>query len=135
MSTDIAWAAGLFEGEGSSVATTTNGRAYLVLSLSMHPRDRDVLERLQRILGGNLHGPYKNGMCRWSLSGSRAVEFARARNDFVEQLGARRRSRLAECPALVESQPPPVSPQVSGRRAGIASGIARRKAAALRAVA
>jgi hypothetical protein len=48
-----AWAAGFFEGEGSF--RLNNGRTP---SLQANQVDREPLERLQRILGGTLNGPY-----------------------------------------------------------------------------
>jgi hypothetical protein len=50
---DIAWAAGLFEGEGA--ASPNNGYPRLQMEMC----DLDVLQRLQRVLGGNINGPYQ----------------------------------------------------------------------------
>lgn len=47
-----AWAAGLYEGDGSIVRCTHSPM------LEVSSIDRDVLERMQRILGGKLRGPY-----------------------------------------------------------------------------
>lgn len=59
-STDLAWVAGLLEGEGSftyqGIGTKRN------IAVLCHMTDRDVLERLQQKLGvGRLYGPYRNG--------------------------------------------------------------------------
>lgn len=66
--TNMAWAAGLFEGEGSFTIHKsrnptrkdgwTNIRIYPAASLSM--TDKDVMERFAKIVGmGNVTGPYK----------------------------------------------------------------------------
>jgi hypothetical protein len=55
--TDIAWAAGLFEGEGSIFINNNNGRKYVLLNLSS--TDRDVVEKFTAIMGcGKMYGPY-----------------------------------------------------------------------------
>jgi hypothetical protein len=55
---EIAWLAGIFEGEGSvgiSWPTRTN-RPYVQARIGM--TDLDVLEHVQRVAGGRLKGPY-----------------------------------------------------------------------------
>lgn len=52
--TDLAWAAGLFEGEGS---ITCSGRAP---RLQLKMTDPEPVERFCEILGGTLYGPYEN---------------------------------------------------------------------------
>lgn len=67
MNTELAWAAGLFEGEGCISKTNTDS---VRLDLGMMARDMDVLRRLQRVLGrGKIYGPYKNGMAFWIVYG------------------------------------------------------------------
>lgn len=59
---EIAWAAGLFEGEGSIVCNKIQNRpdSYRT-TISMSSCDRDVLERFVRIIGrGKVLGPYTN---------------------------------------------------------------------------
>jgi hypothetical protein len=51
---DAAWAAGLFEGEGSIVLC--NGRVRLQLRMC----DDEPVRRLPKILGGRVYGPYEN---------------------------------------------------------------------------
>lgn len=54
---DLAWIAGLYEGEGSIIFTRKSG-----LYLSLGSTDRDVLERLQDCIGaGGIYGPYDAG--------------------------------------------------------------------------
>lgn len=101
------WAAGLFEGEGCITIGRSGGRKYLSLSVSMHPRDRDVLDRFARTLGvGNVTGPHANGMCRWCISGAKAEEMLRRCYKFTANLGERRNARLDACLNEVRSQPP-----------------------------
>lgn len=63
---ELAWAAGLFEGEGCITFSLGKRaghkhpqlRAELVLGIN----DRDIIERFQNIVGvGGLYGPYPNG--------------------------------------------------------------------------
>lgn len=52
---DMAWALGLFEGEGSIVSARSNG-----VCLTMQTTDRDTLYRFYKIVGkGHFRGPYK----------------------------------------------------------------------------
>jgi hypothetical protein len=69
MSTQIAWAAGLFEGEGS----LTNSGIYPKLYMAM--TDLDVVERFMKIVGiGTIHVrdryPHKT-QYSWQLSGKK----------------------------------------------------------------
>lgn len=97
--TDVAWAAGLFEGEGCiSIYAEDRPR------LSMAMTDRDVMERFQSIVGGLLNGPLPRRMSRngtlcqalweWRLSGIDDV--TRCLDAFLPYLGARRRARAAD---------------------------------------
>lgn len=52
--TEITWAAGLFEGEGSLSLKQTNDHYSLKVAMT----DRDVLEKLGDIWGLNVCGPY-----------------------------------------------------------------------------
>lgn len=58
---DIAWAAGLFEGEGSIVCYPIPRRINSIrTSLSLQMSDQDVVRRFGEIVGcGSLLGPYK----------------------------------------------------------------------------
>lgn len=53
---NIAWAAGLFEGEGSIVP---HRQARNGVRLQVQMTDHDVLARLQQVLGGKIYGPYR----------------------------------------------------------------------------
>lgn len=64
--TDLAWVAGLLEGEGcftlKSRPNISCGTARGNILVECHMCDRDVLERLHNIVNcGNVNGPYKNG--------------------------------------------------------------------------
>ena len=56
MDVELAWFAGLFEGEG----TVTWDKRYHTMRLSVGSTDLDVLERVQQATGvGTISGPYK----------------------------------------------------------------------------
>lgn len=101
---DIAWAAGLFEGEGSIV--TNDGHIRLQLKMT----DEDVVRRFAMVLGGNVTGPYsyeqadghkrKPAWC-WSINGAKAKGAARAMEPW---LGKRRRARMAALGMFTQMQ-------------------------------
>jgi hypothetical protein len=74
-SEDVAWFAGLFEGEGW-VACLPAGGIVVVIGMT----DKDVLRRVQTLFGGSLNGPYprKNERAKpmfvWKVSGIRNAE-------------------------------------------------------------
>ena len=73
---EIAWAAGLFEGEGTSYITGSQAR------LELTSTDKDIVERFHRIMGcGNVHvratGQVYKTQYRWCLN---------KRDDVVEVL-------------------------------------------------
>ena len=98
---ELAWAAGLFEGEGTILWKHSGGRTKTwagSLGLQMWMTDEDVMARFTRIMGGHLQGPYgpygngKKPLWRWDVSGSTAERAA----DLLEPwLCTRRRSTLA----------------------------------------
>lgn len=114
---DVAWAAGLFEGEGSvSVVPNTARSRRIYMRLDMHSTDDDVLKRFGAVVGvGRVRGPYlTNGKNHkphhkpywtWSITGRRALLLA-THAPFADQLGSRRRSRIAEVIAILGKQPP-----------------------------
>jgi hypothetical protein len=74
---DIAYAAGLFEGEGSVHVPRVSG----AVRMTMTQTDLEPLERLVEILGGYIRGPYVRASrptnkpwFRWQLSGWDAVD-------------------------------------------------------------
>jgi hypothetical protein len=53
---EIAWAAGLFEGEGCISFGRSAASDYRLPQMTIVMTDRDVLERFQAVVGGNLSG-------------------------------------------------------------------------------
>lgn len=93
---NLAWAAGIFEGEGC-ISVSTKGRRRLKLSVSM--TDRDVIEKLSRIIGlGSIGGPYtKVGLkdnWQWQVTSSEDVQAVLAA--FWEFLCSRRKAKAVE---------------------------------------
>lgn len=90
---DIAWAAGLFEGEG---CITYTQRAPVI---AVRMTDKDVLERFASVMGSKITGPYasqsKGGKptYNWHVGGIRPVQDALRR--LWPYLGERRRARAA----------------------------------------
>jgi len=55
---DLAWASGLFEGEGTAGAVKQRNRLYARAKVNM--TDQDRVARFREVLGtGNLYGPYQ----------------------------------------------------------------------------
>lgn len=97
---ELAWAAGLFEGEGCFyLRREPNRRKYLGLDMSM--TDRDVIERFARIVGAEdkvrkHHTPSAKArgyqvLWRWQCAGSTAERVATM---LAPYLGERRLGRL-----------------------------------------
>jgi hypothetical protein len=97
MDNELAWAIGLFEGEGCF--SLVRGHPITQLKTT----DPDVLERFAQIMDknkiiGSVNGPYahygKKKAWRWQASGWH--NFQRMEDQFGYLLGARRRARLQE---------------------------------------
>ncbi len=116
---NIAWLAGLFEGEGSlscrRVQTEKRGHGRAPWALDVSMCNEDVLRRAHVISGvGNLHGPYDNGeghkpYWKWTTT-KRAHVFALL-VALWPWLGERRRAKA--CEALRDL--PPVGYPLRGR--------------------
>lgn len=106
----VAWAAGVYEGEGSCHAK--NGRNP---TLHINMTDRDIVERIGEILPGHTYGPYEHGRGSkhkpfyvWQASSS--AHAAEATDVLWPWLGMRRRKQIhsmwsqcvAERPELLE---------------------------------
>lgn len=63
---DIAWAAGIFEGEGTCSD---------LQSASVTQKNTWILHRLEALFGGRIQLNYSNGCSRWRVTGSRARGF------------------------------------------------------------
>lgn len=71
---DLAWVAGLLEGEGCFAFKKDKRSSRLDCIVKCSMTDKDVLGRLKQKVGGRLTGPYKNGkpkhykpIYQWSL--------------------------------------------------------------------
>lgn len=75
---ELAWAAGLFDGEGcTSLNTKRNGRWYGI-RLAVAQNSIEVLERFQGAVGvGRVYGPYK-GEFSYCISGFENVQYVLA---------------------------------------------------------
>jgi hypothetical protein len=107
----VAWAAGLFEGEGSMYPyrdSKNKERQYPRLDLAS--TDEDVVRDFARIVDGrSVYGPIQRGnkkpFWRWQATGKPAEEVLAL---FAPYLGERRTARmnevLAQCGAVVRQQ-------------------------------
>lgn len=98
---DLAWAAGLFEGEGYFANTHTRG-VHLVLRAGINMTDEDVITRFHAIIGGagkvypyvSPHCPHHKKQYRLLLEGFERFQYVAAL--FWPWLGVRRRARVKE---------------------------------------
>jgi hypothetical protein len=96
---DVAWAAGLYEGEGTCcwkpTTRTVKGRVYHGASdyLSVTQKDPEVLYRLRDLFGGSVYEYMVNDLpcSRWTVHGQRARNFAEKIYSF---LSARRKMQI-----------------------------------------
>jgi hypothetical protein len=99
---DVAWAAGLFEGEGSVGMTGRNKAPQPRMSIGMS--DKDVLDEFARIVGiGKVYGPYRGQgrktpehykpMYMWRPG--RITEIQQVLRAFWPYLGERRRAEAS----------------------------------------
>lgn len=95
---DIAWAAGLYEGEGSAHISSAQGQTIVQLRMT----DEDVVQRFAQIVGrGNVvrrsrsqaQGPRKDVWC-WSIHGAEDVKAVLGM--LWPYLGERRQQRATE---------------------------------------
>lgn len=96
----VAWAAGLFEGEGC-ISTYNNGQSakrYWQLELRM--TDEDIVRRLHEVLGvGSVYGPYEQKASTkpfWQLNVRKQEEVRQVLELLYPYLGERRRARADE---------------------------------------
>lgn len=99
---DIAWAAGLFEGEGSMYPYRDSKTGRLYPRLDLASTDEDVVRRFSRIVDGRaVYGPIQRGekkpFWRWQATGGPAKK---ALALFAPYLGERRTARMHEVLAL-----------------------------------
>lgn len=94
---EIAFCAGLFEGEGCFTIAKRRDHEYIQWSINM--TDREPLERFQRTMGGRLTGPYDKGdgfKPRWILQSSNRANVLRTGRLMSPWLCPRRLTRFAE---------------------------------------
>lgn len=98
-----AWAAGLYEGEGS----VTKGKHGTTYTVSMGMTDEDIVHRFHQIIGcGKVYGPYqpkRKGsklFWRWSVSDKEGT--LRFAERILKWLGPRRQAQLE--PALTRAR-------------------------------
>lgn len=95
---DIAWLAGLIEGEGCFKMQKTGGYAGSIC-IALQMTDLDIVERATALIGGTLwgpHGPYgvsKQQTFQTAIFGSRAASWMMTLYPF---LGHRRRDKVRE---------------------------------------
>lgn len=119
--TEMAWAAGWFEGEGCIFVRKIqrrSGSVRITLGLTANSTDEDTVLRFQDIVGcGSTAGPRtvkafpnRKPCWRWAAVGQDAL--ALCHNPlFISNLGARRRARSAEIVGMVIS---PDNPPAAG---------------------
>jgi hypothetical protein len=101
LAAEAAWAAGLFEGEGS-FGLRRNGTVLLQLAST----DKDVIERFRVVIGTGRTGsqaPGRNGRRKrlWRVEVSQVAEVLRIVELLYSWLGARRRARADEVVAVI----------------------------------
>ena len=105
---EIAWAAGLFEGEGTIYADRKKGRLRIRFTISI--TDLDVLERFHRAVGvGSISGPYwhkRSTKPYWSWKARKTPDVEKMVRIFAPFLGERRLARLIELQDEFSTQRP-----------------------------
>jgi hypothetical protein len=108
--TEIAWAAGLFEGEGCINVQFSPKRNRPIVRLTLRMTDEDVVRKFAVLVGaGRVHGPYRKKNPKhkpawnWSWYGRDALAWADA--NFGPFLGSRRGATLKEAIRIEETSP------------------------------
>jgi hypothetical protein len=92
---DVAWAAGIFEGEGT---VRLCGRTKRGLMVSIPQKDPELLYWLRDWFGGSVGRPTPKNCCHtWSICGDRCRMFLGLTYEFFT---SRRKSQVEECKAL-----------------------------------
>ncbi len=96
--TDLAWAAGIIEGEGHLQARQAGPHWHQIyLTVGMHKRDKDVLHRLQQLFGGIIYGPYGiyPDILYWKITdGARACHVAAQIYDWLSPRRIKQANRM-----------------------------------------
>jgi hypothetical protein len=109
---EIAWTAGLFEGEGSLIVVAKLDPSRPSTQLSLTSTDRDVIVRFAETVGaGRVYGPYQPGAGKYDhwkqqylWRGHGWALLRRLRAEWGPYLGRRRLARFDEIAAM---EPPP----------------------------
>jgi hypothetical protein len=103
----MAWAAGLFEGEGTVRAVSNQKHPYASIRLQLRMTDEDVVKRFAEVVGClRVNGPYTNrdgslgNKPMWYWQTSRQDEVKRILIDFWPYLGKRRQAQAQEALGL-----------------------------------
>lgn len=99
-SDEAAWAAGIFEGEGSIYYYKAKNRWTLQVQMT----DEDVVRRLQEVLGcGSVTGPHfrKDWKPTWSWKSAAQGDVTHVLALFLPYLGLRRKAKALEALASV----------------------------------
>ena len=106
-SIDIAWAAGLFEGEGCILTDSSQPNTR---GIRMTMTDQDVMERFVRIMGyGKCNGPYRrpgskeHWLSEYHCKITRRSEVLRILKMFLPYLGERRYAKAMEAINHIET--------------------------------
>jgi hypothetical protein len=97
---NLAWVAGIVEGEGCIRLGDNNGGTTKALTLHVNMTDPDIVRRLQTITGcGRFYGPYDHGSGKqmYSWKSTRSQETYAVLMALLPWLGERRTARVQEC--------------------------------------
>lgn len=64
---ESAWAAGLFDGEGTTSVLAAKRDKYIYPRMSMAQKDPEVLERFQKVVGGKIYKSGTRDIYNWNL--------------------------------------------------------------------
>ena len=91
-SLDIAWAAGIYEGEGCCFVENHIGTGKKrVIGASIDQKDPEILLRLQALFGGNILAYRNGGQHKWRIYAARARGFLMT---ILKFMSARRRAQI-----------------------------------------
>lgn len=121
MTNDLAWATGLFEGEGSIYVDRSDQRkrdGKVRLEMSLASTDEDVVRRFRYIAGGTVFGPYttRRGTkpyWTWKLRDEESIHVLV--NEMWPYLGRRRREQVEDAIASKHEADASHTPKPLGR--------------------
>lgn len=96
---DIAWLAGIIEGEGCiNISKPNKGNSNYYARLNVKMTDYDVLAKAQRIFGGSIKGPEIQDRKKpaWSWQVANRKDLARILLAIVPLMGERRSAKILE---------------------------------------